>query len=85
MNMVSKITTLLALAVIMLVTGIAATPAALAKPSQPTVSATTGAGELQVSWNSVPSAQHYTVGYANLDDLNQMSAPAVTPLMPFIT
>ena len=83
MNMASKIASLLALAVIMLVAGIAATPAALAKPSQPTVSATASAGELQVSWNSVPSAQHYTVGYANLDDLNQMAAAGRNALDAF--
>ena len=83
MNMASKIASLLALAVIMLVAGIAATPAALAKPSQPAVSATASAGELQVSWNSVPSAQHYTVGYANLDDLNQMAAAGRNALDAF--
>ena len=63
-----------ALIAILLVAGIAATPAALTKPDQPAVAATGNAGELQVSWNLVPGAQHYTIGYANLDDLNRMAA-----------
>ena len=39
----------------------------------PTVMATANPGELLITWDAVPDAQHFTVGYANLDDLNQMT------------
>ena len=72
-----------ALIAILLVAGIAATPATLTKPDQPAVAATGNAGELQVSWNLVPGAQHYTIGYANLDDLNRMAAAGRNALDAF--
>ena len=62
------------LAVIILIAGIAATPAQLAPPSQPTVTLTDNPGELQVSWNPVAGAQHYTVGYARPDEMDRMAA-----------
>ena len=78
-----RVLPLFALIAILLLAGIAATPAALTRPDQPAVAATSNAGELQVSWNRVPGAQHYTIGYANLDDLNRMAATGRNPLDAF--
>ncbi|MYC35196.1 MAG: hypothetical protein F4X64_18775 [Chloroflexi bacterium] len=74
MNKPARALTLIVLVAIMLVAGIAATPAQLAAPGQPTVVATANAGELQMSWNPVPGAQHYTVGYASPDEMDRMAA-----------
>ena len=62
------------LAAIILIASIAATPAQLARPSQPIVTAIDNPGELQVSWNHIPGAQHYTVGYASPDEMDRMAA-----------
>lgn len=59
---------------VIILAGIAATPAALTRPNQPTVVATENSGELRVSWNRVAGAQFYTVGYANPDEMNRMTA-----------
>ena len=70
----ARVFPLLCLVVIMLVAGIAATPAQLAPPSQPIVVATDNPGELQMTWSPVPGAQHYTVGYASPDEMERMAA-----------
>ncbi len=69
-----RLVSLLSLIAISLLAGVAATPAVLTTPDTPVVVATGNAGELQVSWNRVPGAQHYTIGYANRDDVNRMGA-----------
>ena len=73
MSKSTKIVPLLFLAATLLIAGIAATPATLMAPEQPTVTATDNPGELQVSWNQVPGAQHYTVGYASPGEMNRMA------------
>ncbi len=73
MSKSTKIVPLLVLVATLLIAGIAATPATLMAPEQPTVTATDNPGELQVSWNQVPGAQHYTVGYASPDEMNRMA------------
>ena len=74
MNKPARALSLIVLVATLLVAGIAAMPAQLAPPSQPTVIATANAGELQVSWNPVAGAQHYTVGYASPDEMDRMAA-----------
>ena len=74
---------ILMLVIATLVASIAAMPATLVRPDRPVVAATANAGELFVSWDAVPSAGHYTVGYANLDDLNQMAAAGRNALDAF--
>ncbi len=69
-----RLVSLLTLVAILLLAGVAATPAVLTTPDPPVVVVTGNAGELQVSWNRVPGAQHYTIGYANLDDVSRMTA-----------
>ena len=69
-----RLVSLLSLIAISLLAGVAATPAVLTTPDQPIVVATGNAGELRVSWDRVPGAQHYTIGYANRDDVNRMGA-----------
>ena len=64
---------LIVLVAIMLTAGIAATPAQLAVPAQPTVAATANGGELSVSWNRVAGAQFYYVGWANRAEVSQMT------------
>ena len=59
---------------IIIIASIAATPAQLVAPGQPTAVATDNPGELQMSWNPVPGAQHYTVGYASPDEMDRMAA-----------
>lgn len=68
---------------IIIIASIAAKPAQLAAPGQPTAVATANAGELQVSWNPVPGAQHYTVGYANPDEMDRMAAAGRNKLDAF--
>ena len=65
MNKPARALTLIALVATLLVAGIAATPAQLASPAAPTVQATGNAGEIVISWNQVPGAQYYTVGWIN--------------------
>lgn len=79
MRQITKIVPLFVLAALMLIAGIAATPGALAKPVTPTVFATANAGELQIGWSSIAGAQHYTVGWANLDELLQMGDEGRSP------
>ena len=74
MNKPTRALTLIVLVATLLVAGIAATPAQLAAPSQPTVVAGANAGELQMTWSPVPGAQHYTVGYASPDEMDRMAA-----------
>ena len=74
MNKPARALSLIVLVATLLVAGIAAMPAQLAPPSQPTVIATANAGEFQVSWNRVAGAQHYTVGYASPDEMDRMAA-----------
>ena len=80
-----KVTILMVLVVISvtLVASVAAAPFALSPPNRPTVAATSNPGELQVSWNGIADAEHYTIGYANLDELNQMAASGRNALDAF--
>ena len=45
--------------------GIAATPAVLTQPVAPNIQATANGGELEITWDRVPGAQFYTVGWIN--------------------
>ena len=67
-----RLTSLLLFAII-IVAGIAATPAQLAMPDAPTVRATANGGEMTISWNPVPGAQYYTVGWVNWTDAKPIS------------
>ena len=73
MNWNRKVMTMVVLVATLLTAGVAAMPATLSSPTLPTVMATANPGELLITWDAVPDAQHFTVGYANLDDLNQMT------------
>ena len=53
---------------------IAAAPAALATPNAPTAAATSNAGEIVASWQSVAGAQFYTVGWINRNDYQQIGS-----------
>lgn len=83
MRQSAKIVPLFVLAALMLIAGIAAMPGALTRPNQPTVVATANPGELRVSWNRVPGAEHYTVGYANPDEMKRMTAAGRNSLDAF--
>ncbi len=56
---------LFVLAATLVIAGIAATPAALTQPQPPSVLATASGGEIVISWDRVPGAQYYTVGWIN--------------------
>ncbi len=56
--------TLLLFALIIMAS-IAAMPATLAKPNAPTTQATSNPGELTITWERIPGAQYYTVGWIN--------------------
>ena len=68
----NKVISFVALLVTVLVAGVAATPAALAQPGQPTATATANAGELLVTWDASAGAQFYTVGWAEEEGINQI-------------
>ena len=53
---------------------IAAAPAVLATPNAPTAAATSNAGEIVASWQSVAGAQFYTVGWINRNDYQQIGS-----------
>ena len=72
MNRPNKVITFVALLVAMLVSGVAAMPASLAQPGQPTATATANAGELLVTWDASAGAQFYTVGWAEEEGIRQM-------------
>ena len=72
MNRPNKVIIFAALLVAMLVSGVAATPASLAQPGQPTATATANAGELLVTWDASAGAQFYTVGWAEEEGIRQM-------------
>ena len=74
MSRLTRVSSFLALIAILLVTGIAATPAVLPEPSTPTVVATPNAGELRATWNATSGAQFYVVGWANREEVSQMIA-----------
>ncbi len=65
MNRLKKIVPLFVLVAALLIAGIAATPAVLSKPVAPTIEATTNAEEVTITWNRIPGAQYYTVGWIN--------------------
>ena len=58
---------------IIVIASIAAAPAQLAKPDAPVVSATANGGEILISWNPVPGAHYYTVGWVNWTDARPLS------------
>lgn len=62
----------IALVVMLLAAGIAAAPADLPRPRQPSVTATGNAGELYVTWPDVAGAQFYTVGWIARGDYEAM-------------
>ena len=37
----------------------------LSKPAAPNIQATANGGELEITWDSIPGAQYYTVGWIN--------------------
>ena len=61
----ARIIPLLVLLATFALAGIAATPAVLAKPVAPNIQSTANGGELEITWNRVPGAQFYTVGWIN--------------------
>ena len=67
-----RVTPLLLVA-ITIMASIAAAPAQLATPDAPTAEATTNSGEMTISWNPVPGAQYYTVGWVNWTDAKPIS------------
>ena len=73
MNRHLRTVSLLFLVVALFAALVAATPAVLPTPNQPTAAATANAGELQVTWQATPGAQFYTVGWANQDEIAQMT------------
>ena len=70
MNRPNKVIIFATLLVAMLVSGVAAMPASLTQPGQPT--ATANAGELLVTWDASAGAQFYTVGWAEEEGIRQM-------------
>ena len=60
--------TLLLLILVTSIGAVAATPAVLPQPGGPTVQATSNGGEIIISWDRVPGAQYYTVGWVNWTD-----------------
>ena len=83
MNWNRKVLTMVLLVATLLTAGVAAMPATLSSPTLPTVIATANPGELMITWDAVPEAQHYTVGYANLDELEQMTEAGRSALDAF--
>ena len=83
MNWNRKVMTMVLLVATLLTAGVAAMPATLSSPTLPTVIATANPGELLITWDAVPDAQHYTVGYANLDELEQMTEAGRSALDAF--
>ena len=83
MNWNRKVMTMVLLVATLLTAGVAAMPATLSSPTLPTVIATANPGELRITWDAVPEAEHYTVGYANLDELDQMAAAGRNALDAF--
>ena len=65
MNRLKKIVPLFVLVAALSIAGIAATPAVLSKPVAPTIAATANAEEVTITWDSIPGAQYYTVGWIN--------------------
>ena len=65
MNRLKRIVPLFILVAALSIAGIAATPAVLSEPVAPTIEATTNGGELEITWDSIPGAQYYTVGWIN--------------------
>ena len=49
-------------------------PGPVTSPGPPTVATTGNAGELAISWNSVPSAKFYTIGWTSTGELADMQA-----------
>ena len=68
----TRIVLLLALTFVLLIASIAAMPAAVAPPNQPTVVATANGGELRVTWVAAAGAQFYTIGWVNLEEYHRM-------------
>ena len=65
MKKLTRIVPLFVLLSTFAIAGIAATPAVLSKPVVPTAQATANGGELEITWNSIPGAQYYTIGWVN--------------------
>ena len=61
------------LVAVLALAGIAAMPSALDQPAAPVAVATANAGELHVSWNTTSGAEFYTVGWANIDEVREMT------------
>ena len=69
-----KLGSFLFLFAVLLIAGVAATPAALPTPTAPTAVATSDAGEIRVAWPPVSGAQFYTVGWINRNDYNRIGS-----------
>ena len=65
--------TFMTLLVALLMASTAAMPAVLPMPSQPTVTATANGGELRATWRATAGAQFYTVGWADNEEIAQMT------------
>ena len=63
----------LGLVVMLFITLVAASPATLPAPGKPTVTATANGGELSVAWRGSQGAQFYLVGWANHEEVAQMT------------
>ena len=68
-----RILTFFTLLVTLMVATVAANPAVLPTPSQPTVIATAVGGELRATWRATAGAQFYSVGWANNEEITQMT------------
>ena len=66
--------TFLALALLLALGSLAASPQTLPKPTVPTIAATGNPGELQVTWTAAPGAKFYTVAYFSMDELKRLGS-----------
>ena len=74
MKKLTRIIPLFGLVAALAVAGIAATPAVLAQPEAPSIQATQNGGELVISWNRIPGAKYYTLGWINWTEGQPVSA-----------
>ena len=69
-----RIGSLFALVAALMLVLVAASPAVLPQPGQPVATSTANAGELQVAWGASPGSQFYLVGWANREEVDQMTS-----------
>lgn len=68
-----RVFSVLGLVAMLFITLVAASPATLPAPGTPRVAATAESGELSVTWGASQGAQFYMVGWANLEEVAQMT------------